>query len=216
MAGVVDNFTLVAAERAIARLLARDPATPARLRALDGRSLRLVSKAPPLALRVSFTDTGIRLSRVSDWQQHDDLVIGVDRRVLERWVAGDSLERLLFNGDLDVSGDTGMLAPLQALLLDLDLDWEGALAQALGATPAHGLARALGYLTRQARASAGEWRQDWREYLFEEARLMAGQDQLEVARDALSALRLRVDRLSARVTRLERQHTASAAQEPRP
>ncbi len=216
MAGVVDNFTLVAAERAIARLLARDPATPSRLRALDGRSLRLVSKAPPLALRMSFTDADIRISRISDWQQHDNLVIGVDRHVLERWVAGDSLERLLFNGDLDVSGDTGMLAPLQTLLLDLDLDWEGALAQALGATPAHGLARALGYLTRQARANASEWQQDWREYLFEEARLIAGQDQLEVARDALSALRLRVDRLSARVTRLEREHTASAAQEPRP
>ncbi|WP_110688989.1 ubiquinone biosynthesis accessory factor UbiJ [Salinicola endophyticus] len=216
MSGVVDNFTLVAAERALARLLARDPATPARLRALEGRSLRLVSATPPLALRVSFADAGMRLSRVSDWQQHDDLVIGVDRHVLERWVAGDSLERLLFNGDLDVSGDTGMLAPLQALLLDLDLDWEGALAQTLGATPAHGLAQALGYLTRQARTSAGEWQRDWREYLFEEARLVAGQDQLEVARDALSALRMRVDRLSARVTRLQREHTASAAQEPHP
>ncbi|WP_251977067.1 ubiquinone biosynthesis accessory factor UbiJ [Salinicola avicenniae] len=201
---MLDTFLLVALERAINPLLARDPATPARLAALSGKTLRLTFHDAELALRLRFHDDGLSLERVRDWQARDDLTLALDATALRRLVAGDSLERLMFSGQLSVSGEVGLLTPIQALFLDFDLDWEGALAKGLGNGTAHGIAAGLRHLIGQARFLQREWQQDMREYLFEERRWLAGRDQLAVARDHLTELQQGVDRLAARVARLER------------
>lgn len=202
---MLDTFVLVALERSLNALLRRDPATPSRLRELNGKTVRIMLTSPRLALRVAFHDGGVSLSRVRDWNDSDDLEIGLSPEAMERLVAGESLERLLFGNRLTVKGQTELLTSLQTLLLDLDLDWEGALAKGLGSGTAHGVASGLRHLAGQARFVGGEWRQDLREYLFEERRWLAGRDQLEVARDQLTELQQSVDRLGARVARLERQ-----------
>lgn len=207
---MLETFALVALERSLNVLLRRDPAAPARLRSLAGKSVRLAFAGSPLALRVSFHADGLTLGRVHDWHDADDLEITLTRHAMERLLAGDSPERLLFGGRLPVSGDTGLLSPIQTLFMDLDLDWEGALAKGLGSGNAHGFARGVHHLSRQARFLAGEWQQDMREYLFEERRWLAGPDQLAVARDHLTELQQQVDRLGARVARLRRQSEASS------
>lgn len=202
---MLDTFVLVGFERALNGLLARDPATPARLRALTGKTLRVALASPSLALRVAFHEDGVSLARVRDWNEPDDLELTFTPDAMQRLIAGDSLERLLFGGQLPVRGQTGLLTPIQTLFLDLDLDWEGALAKGLGNGTAHGVASGLRHLASQARFAGGEWQQDLREYLFEERRWLAGRNQFEVARDRLTQLQQDVDRLGARVARLKRQ-----------
>ncbi|WP_157956883.1 ubiquinone biosynthesis accessory factor UbiJ [Salinicola aestuarinus] len=214
---MLDTFALVALERALTRLLARDPATPKRLETLAGKTLRVEIESPGITLRVAFHETGLTLMRIRDWEGEDDLRITLTQHALERLAAGDSLERLLFSGTLPVAGDTGMLPAIQALFLDLDLDWEGALAGGVGNDGAHAVALAVRNLTRQARTLGDAFQHDVREYLFEESRWLPGQDQLEVARDQLGELKQRLDRLEARANRLERVSArAPRAQEPRP
>ena len=201
---MLDTFALVALERSLNTLLRRDPASPARLAALAGHTLRLVFADARLGLRVAFHDDGVTLGRVHDWHDADDLEITVTRDVVTRLMAGDSPERLLFSGQLPVTGQTGLLTPIQTLFMDLDIDWEGALSSILGNGTAHGVASGIRHLDRQARFLANEWQQDMREYLFEERRWLAGRDQLAVARDHLTELQQAVDRLGARVARLQR------------
>lgn len=199
------TVALVALEKTLNRLLQRDPATPARLAKLDGKTLRAHLESPAMTLRIGFHVDGVTLSRAQPWQAPDDLDVTLTRRAIERWVAGDSLERLLFSGQLAVTGDTALLPAIQALFTDIDLDWEGALASGLGSGTAHGLARGIEQLGRQTRFTAREWHQDLREYLFEERRWVVGRDQIGVARDATSELQQRVDRLGARIARLQRE-----------
>ena len=64
-----------------------------------------------------------------------------------------------------------------------------------------------------------ELMQDVSEYVFEEARLLPGQQQRNVLRDHLTELEIATDRLEARFNRLQRkltQPSQSASQEPRP
>ncbi|WP_162617919.1 ubiquinone biosynthesis accessory factor UbiJ [Salinicola halophilus] len=213
---MLDTFALVALERALTRLLARDPATPARLDKLAGKTLRVEIEPTDIAVRVAFHETGLTLMRIRDWQGEDDLRVTLTQTAVERLVAGDSLERLLFSGTLPVAGDTGLLPAVQALFLDLDLDWEGALAGGIGNDGAHAATLTVRNLTRQARTLGDSFQHDVREYLFEESRWLPGQDQLEVARDQLGELRQRLDRVEARVNRLARASRPSdRTQEPR-
>jgi len=201
---MLDTFALVALERSLNMLLRRDPAAPVRLAALAGHTLRLTFADARLGLRVGFHAEGVTLGRVHDWHDADDLEISVTQHVLTRLMAGDSPERLLFSGQLPVIGQTGLLSPIQTLFMDLDVDWEGALASGLGSGTAHGVATGIRQLGGQTRFVIGEWRQDMRDYLFEERRWLAGRGQLAVARDHLTELQQSVDRLGARVARLQR------------
>ncbi|WP_110602298.1 ubiquinone biosynthesis accessory factor UbiJ [Salinicola lusitanus] len=201
---MVETFALVALERSLNTLLRRDPASPARLADLAGHTLRLTFAEARLGLRVGFHVDGITLGRVHDWHDEDDLEITVDRQVVTRLMAGDSPERLLFSGQLPAIGQTGLLSPIQTLFMDLDIDWEGALSGLMGNGTAHGVANGIRHLDRQARYLVTEWRQDLRDYLFEERRWLAGRDQLAVARDHLTELQQAVDRVGARVARLQR------------
>lgn len=201
---MLDTFALVALERAIDGLLARDPATPARLSTLAGKTLRVTLDEPRLALRMAFHAEGVTLARVHDWHDRDDLEITLTQRARERLIAGDRLEQLLFGGQLPTTGETALLPTIQSLFTDLDLDWEGALAKGLGNGTAHGIASGLDHLSRQARFLAREWRSDLRDYLLEERRWITGRDQLEVARDHLTELQQTIDRLGARIVRLQR------------
>lgn len=208
---MLDTFALVALERALSRVLARDPATPSRLAALAGRTLRVTLESPEIMVRVAFHDTGLTLARIRDWDSEDDVTVTLTPAALERLAAGDSLERLLFSGTLPVSGQTALLGNVQTLFMNVDLDWESALAHGLGRGTAHGIATAVQRLTRHARYLGGEWQHDLREYVFEEGRWLAGRDQLETARDQIGEVRQRLDRLEARVGIIHRDR----AREPR-
>jgi ubiquinone biosynthesis protein UbiJ len=110
--------------------------------------------------------------------------------------------RPLFDGEVQVEGDMGVLQDLHACLAALDVDWEELLARWVGDVAAHGIAR-------QARALAGwvgEGREslglDLKEYLWEEARLLPRQEAVAEYLSAVDALRDDVERLTKRVDRL--------------
>ncbi|WP_110657010.1 ubiquinone biosynthesis accessory factor UbiJ [Salinicola halimionae] len=201
---MLDTFALVALERSLNTLLRRDPAASARLAALSDTTLRLTLDDARIGFRVAFHADGLILSRALEWHDTDDLEVTLTRHAMTRLMAGDSPERLLFSGQLPVTGQTALLPSIQTLFMDLDLDWEGALAKGLGSRNAHGVATGVHHLGRQARFMASEWQQDMREYLFEERRWLAGRNQLAVARDHLTELQQTVDRLGARIDRLQR------------
>ncbi|MBD3898575.1 SCP2 sterol-binding domain-containing protein [Halomonas sp. ML-15] len=200
---------LAGLEATLNALLARDPAAPARLEALAGKRMVVNLATPPLCLLLQVHAQGLHLQHASD-----DDAAGADARVdldaesLGALLGGESIERLMFSGRLAVRGNPALLEALRDLLLDLDADWEGELARLLGAQPAHRLAEGGRRLGRFGARSARQLRADLSEYLFEEARLLTGRGQHEVARDLLTDVELASDRLEARVARLERRLAA--------
>ncbi|MBZ9539133.1 SCP2 sterol-binding domain-containing protein [Modicisalibacter tunisiensis] len=196
---------LACAEKTFNSLLARDPAAPGRLRRLAGKRLLLRLERPSLALLVTFHTQGLGLLHAPQAEETDaDAVVEADCEALGSLLAGESLEQLMFSGRLSLRGQTHLLEATRELLMDLDLDWEAALAEWFGDVPAHSLAEGLRRFARFGLRSQHELRADLSEYVFEEARLLPGQAQREVLRDHLTELEVATDRLEARLARLQR------------
>jgi len=117
----------------------------------------------------------------------------------------------LFGGDVTISGDAELGRQVNALLDELDIDWEEQLSRLVGDVVAHGIgsrARAFGDWARQAVETLSE---DGREYLHEEAQLLVSRAELEPFLAAVDVLRDDVERLDKRVARLEQQLTGTSS-----
>ncbi|WP_136255579.1 ubiquinone biosynthesis accessory factor UbiJ [Onishia niordana] len=214
-------MVLAGFERTLNALLARDPAAPARLAALDGSRLLVRLERPAYTLLVSFDAHGLSLCRGEGLADEDvDVIVEADSEALGELIGGESGERLMFRGRLAVRGRAQVLEQARDLLLDLDFDWEGELAHWLGDMPANSLAEGLRRLARWGLRTRQELTADIGEYVFEEARLLPGRQQLNVMRDQLTELEIASDRLEARLERLKRRFEArrlpdEASEEPR-
>ncbi|MFQ3786598.1 SCP2 domain-containing protein [Halomonas sp. A29] len=196
---------LAGIERTLNALLARDLAAPTRLARLAGSRLLLRLERPSLTLLLSFHPYGVDLMRQQEPDEGSaDVVVELDAETLGELLGGESLERLMFRGRLAVRGHVHMLDEVRELFFDLDIDWEAELARWLGEVPAHSLAEGLRRVARWGLRAQEEMRADIAEYVFEEARLLPGHQQLETLRDHLTELEMATDRLEARLARLRR------------
>ena len=199
------TLLLAGIERSLNALLARDLASPGRLAQLAGKRLLLRLEHPSLALLLSFHPHGIDLLRQDDADESiADTVVELDSETLGELLGGESLERLMFRGKLAVRGRVHLLEEVRDLFFDLEIDWEAELAHWLGDVPAHTLAEGLRRMARWGLRAQQEMRADIAEYVFEEARLLPGRQQLENLRDHLTELDIATDRLEARLARLRR------------
>lgn len=200
---------LAGLERTLNALISRDPAAPSRLAALAGQRLLVRLERPPLALAIHFHEQGLDLLLPRDPVEADyAAVVELDAETAGAILGGESVERMMFQGKLAVRGRIHLLEATRDLLLDLDLDWEGELARWLGDLPAHSLAEGLRRVGRWGLRTREELVADVSEYVFEEARLLPGRHQLAVLRDHLTELEMTVDRLEARLARLQRHASA--------
>ena len=217
---VTPTLLLAGCERTLNALLARDPAAPARLAALMGSRLLIRLEQPHLELVIHYHHAGLDLMRGEGVDETEvDAVVELTPETISEWISGASIERLMFDGKLAVRGRIHLLEATRELLFDLDIDWESELARWLGDMPAHSLAEGLRRAARWGLRAKDELMQDVSEYVFEEARLLPGQQQRNVLRDHLTELEIATDRLEARFNRLQRKLTQppqSASQEPRP
>lgn len=117
--------------------------------------------------------------------------------------------QVLFGGTLRVGGDVAVAKAYKRLFDTLDPDWEEALAGALGDMPAHEVGRFMrGLGAWGARAVAGR-REDLRAWLVDEAETVPARAEVDAWLDAVDRTRADVDRLAARVARLERRARGS-------
>lgn len=109
----------------------------------------------------------------------------------------------LQQGRVVMEGDAALAGRLQALVENLEPDWEGALAERLGDVPAHLLARQLRRSLKWVRGAHEGLEAMVAEYLHEESPSLPGRNESEALFEDLASLRLAADRLQARIDRLQ-------------
>ena len=187
-------------EAAVNHVLALDPETPARLRPLVGRSVRVELPETGMVLRAYFSDRGISLS------QPDPDDPPVDASV--RLPATAALTLIRSRGEqaqgVEFRGDVAVVHALRRLAGGLEIDWEAQLARFTGDIIAHrvgltvsGMVGWLGETRRTFEANISE-------YLTEEARQLPPAAEVAGFLDDIDRLRQDADRLAARIERLER------------
>lgn len=193
---------LAGVEAGLNQVLALDATALPRLAALQGRVIAVDCTAPALRLFLLPGADGLRLA--GHWEAPADCTLRAPAgRLLELAVRRDK-SAVLHAPDVELDGHSACLLDLAAILQDLELDWEGALAEWLGPLGAVALARPL--------QGAGQWsgdalaslRLNLADWLAEEARLLAGRQEAEARFAELDDLKLALDRLEARSERLAR------------
>jgi ubiquinone biosynthesis protein UbiJ len=192
---------VTALESAINRYLRLDPDGSQRLAGLAGRCINIHLDGLELDLYLSPDAHGVQLS--GSCEAAPDTVLRGTPLALARMGLGGSAEQSLFSGEVLIEGDVETGQAFKAILDDLDIDWEEQLSHLTGDIVAH----RLGYLARRGREALHRSRtrleQDVGEYLQEELQVLPTRIETDNFNSAVTRLAMDVDRLAARVQRLQ-------------
>ena len=195
---------LEAALRPVAKLLNRNIADSTPARELCGRlsGSVIAVRVRDTALAAYFIIADDALDVITSTSEEPDVVITGSLITLAS-MAGESGEHAVRDGDLDLTGDASLANNFQQLLSYAKPDIEEELSGVVGDVAAHRLGelvRGLGRWGREARSTMGD---NVREYLQEESRDVPSRYEVERFAVDVGTLRDDVDRMEARLNRLE-------------
>jgi ubiquinone biosynthesis protein UbiJ len=195
---------LEAVLRPVTKVLNRNiqESTPARELCAQLSGTVVAVRVRDTALAAYFVVSDEVLQVVTETSAEPDVIIIGSLITLAR-MAGASGEAAVRDGSLDLSGDAELAAQFQQLLSFAKPDIEEELSGVVGDVAAHRLgefARGLGRWGREARSTMGA---NIREYLQEESRDVPSRYEVERFSGSVSTLRDDVDRLEARLKRLQ-------------
>ncbi len=193
---------LAGVEAGLNRVLALDATALPRLAALEGRVIAVDCTAPALRLYLLPGSEGLRLA--GHWAAPADCTLRAPvSRLLQLAMRRDKTA-VLHAADVELDGHSACLLDLAAILQDLELDWEGALADWLGPLGAVAVARPLQGAGQWGSDSLASLRLNLADWLAEESRALLGRREAEARFAELDHLKLALDRLEARSERLAR------------
>ena len=182
-------------ESLINAALRYDPATRLKLGRLANRVLAVEISAPAITLFITADDQGLCLMNHWQGEVHTRLKGSLPALLKLARNPGTSFAQ----SGVEVMGDTSLLVELQALLKNLDIDWEEALSQLLGDVLGHQSAQVIRSGLGYTRERSSEARRLLSEFLTEEVRSLPSKLELEDFYQQVDELRLRLDRLEARI-----------------
>jgi ubiquinone biosynthesis protein UbiJ len=186
-------------ETALNLYLQQDPDALRRCEALQGKVVAL--DITGLGLSLYFLPAADGIQVLSHYEGEPDTRLRGSPLGLARMSLG-SRDDSLFEGAVEISGDTETGQQLQDILAGTDWDWEEQLARLTGDVVAHqigGVARRAGRLLG---TSLDTLERDVSEYLQHEALLLPCRAEVDSFLTGVDRLRADTDRLSARVERL--------------
>lgn len=198
---MIKKYSLKALQMAINRALALDDTLPAKIAALHGKHLEII--VAPLDIRFFITFENQQLILLDRTTAPPDTVIHSNPLGLIRLsFLPASKARSLFNDKIRLSGDTELGYQVKKLFDEIDIDWEGHLAQFTGDVIAH----QLGSLVRQGLAFKNQVSQSMdhniSHYLHDELRFFPSREEVEDFFTDIDGLGHDVERLQARINLL--------------
>jgi ubiquinone biosynthesis protein UbiJ len=189
---------LAGAEKLINKALVYDPGSRIGLQKLQGQVLAVHITAPEVQFFVTPNEEGLRL--MAQWEGSVDTRISGSLLALAR-IGSQDIHNLKDSG-VEVMGKTSLLADLQQLLKNVDIDWEEILTQFLGDIVGHQAAQLIRSKLDWAGARVNSGQRLMREFLTEELKTIPGKNELEDFYRQVDDLRLAVDRAAARVEKI--------------
>lgn len=204
---MIKHYSLNALQKAINRALSLDESRLDKIKELEGKVLKVIITPLGVSFFIAFRDNQLQL--LADYDQQVNTVIESSPLGLIRLsFLPASKVRSLFNDQIKITGDTELGQDIKRLFDELDIDWEGHLAQFTGDVVAYqigSLVRNGLDFTRQTKRSL---RQNLTEYLQEELRLFPSREEVDDFFNDVDSVSLDVERLSARINLLLVRHEA--------
>lgn len=201
---MIKNITLYAFKKALNHALSLDEYTLERLDDLSGKVVKLI--IAPLNVEF-FLLLGKEIDVLAEYPEEPDVIIVSKPLGLIRLsLLPPSKVRNLFNDEVQISGDVELGHKIKQIFDDLNLDWEGHLAQFTGDVVAHQIGSFVRKGVNFARGAKNSLTRNMTEYLQEELRLVPGAEELEDFFKDIDDLALEVERMSARIEHIKTKH----------
>ncbi|MFT5573947.1 MAG: ubiquinone biosynthesis protein UbiJ [Cryomorphaceae bacterium] len=186
--------------------LEHDPNTRARIDKLQGKTMILHIQSIEQSLCVSPRPEGLEFSNADS--ENADVRLSASIGALIK-ISRDGMDNAdLQPGELEIVGDPIVGQRFAQLVAQLDVDWEAALAEQIGDSPARLVTVVAGQVKELAQASQSSFKQFVNRLLKDDLKLVADKHDVEPFLDDVDTLRADADRLMIRVKRLQDKRTS--------
>ncbi|WP_303906811.1 ubiquinone biosynthesis accessory factor UbiJ [Thiohalomonas denitrificans] len=198
-ASMIPMAALAGLEQAMNAIIALDPDTQRRLSRLEGRVVAIELRGTGLSLFAVPGKAGLRLMGHHD--KPDATLRGSPLALLRMGVGGDT--QGLFAGDVQIEGDVEIGQRFKHILDAMEIDWEEHLSSLTGDIIAHQVGNVFRSLASWRQTASDTLVRDTGEYIQEELQMLPGRGEVDHFMDEVDTLRTDVDRLEARIRRLQ-------------
>ncbi|GAB4223309.1 MAG: SCP2 sterol-binding domain-containing protein [Gammaproteobacteria bacterium] len=190
--------------QALNRYLNLDPSVKTRLIPLAGKVVAIEFIGLPVGFFIRVQNDGLEL--LGTYSEKPDTVIrGTPFAFMALRLQQTQATKHTFSGDMEVVGNIHLGQALQGILMEVNIDWEGQLAQYLGETPAHFVAAQVKYGKQLLESTVKRMQANLQEYVQEEAHIAPAKSAVEQFYADVDALYLATERLEANIQLLQKQ-----------
>ena len=198
---MIKQYSLNLLQKAINHALNLDDSMPLKLKALKGKVLKIIISPLNVYFFMKFTKDELVL--LAEYNKHIDTTINSSPMGLIRLsLLPASKARSLFNDKIKISGDVELGQQVKQLFDEIDIDWEGHLAQFTGDIIAHNVGSLIRRGLNFKDQINSSLRQDLSEYLQEELRAFPPKEEVDDFFNDIDELSLSVERLDAKISKL--------------
>ncbi len=190
-------------ELAINSALKYDPATLRELSALEGQVLLVDCTLP--AMRIAIQTSQQQIILHSSWDDEAAVTLQGSLIALAKMAANASDTSSFAGSGVQLSGDLETLHKLHKILSQLNIDWEGALADIIGDVPAHMVGSALRKSAEIAQQNKQRITTALTEVAQEELQIVPSRNGFEQFKKEVRGMASDTDRLMAKVSLLGQQ-----------
>ena len=196
----VIKLMLTGMETALNQVLRLDPETLKKLDALNGKSVKIELTDWETEFYILPYRQGLQL--LSDYHKEPDTIIKGKLINLVKVGAAGATTTSMFDESVAISGDTRTGEAMRDVLRNIDIDWEEHLSKIVGDVAAHKLAYHFKKTVAFGKKSVRSLGENIQEYLHYESKQLPTKAAVENFYQGVSKLRDDVDRMEARVKRL--------------
>lgn len=191
-----DAIALNTLETIINQYIALDPDIDSKRESLEGKCLKLIIK--PVTLYFLFQKDKIAI--LSQTEQTPDAILeGYPLSFLKLHFADNHQLFSLFKTDISMQGDIEVGQQVKQLFERIDIDWEEHLSRLTGDIVAHQVSQVFKRTLSFGKHVLSSAQHNMTDYLQEECRILPTKEELADYYDDVDNLRLRVDRLAAKI-----------------
>lgn len=198
------SFVLPLIEKSINRYLRLDPESTQRLMKMTGKAIAI--ELSQSGKKIYFVIDGDYVQLFDRYDGAVDVILrGTPFDFLRLGVTENS-GTAIFSSDITVTGDPEVAQQFKTIFAELQIDWEEQLSRVTGDVIAYQVGSAVRTFCQWAKQTSNTMQQNLTEYVQEEARLLPTRYELQdfyadvdVARDAVERLALRVERLIQKI-----------------
>ena len=198
---MIKKYSLKVLQKAINQALSLDESMPSKIASLQGKVLEIIIAPLGVNFYIGFAEQQLKLYDIYEGEP-DTVIHSSPLGLIRLSFLPASKARSLFNDKIRLSGDVELGLRVKKLFDELDIDWEGHLAQFTGDVVAY----QLGSLFRQGLVFKKQLRDSVRshltDYLQEEIQMFPPREEIDDFFKDIDKLALDVDRLSAHIHQL--------------